>query len=136
MSRRALQIFVVASCLLAPWILLLSRTLPASHLEHKWNPAWVGFDGGLWLALALTAYAGWRRSEWVVIAATVSGTLLMVDAWFDIMTAGQGWEYLMAYLAAFFVELPLAALAFWTAYRVVKRHDVVSAVEVSVTPPR
>jgi predicted alpha-1,6-mannanase (GH76 family) len=91
-------------------------------MEHKWGSTWIGFDMGLWIALALTAYLGWRRSGWIVIAATVSATLLLVDAWFDIMTAAPGWEYLTSYLSALLVEVPLALLALWIVYREGKRY--------------
>lgn len=117
MSRRVVQIFTAASCLLAPWILWLSHTLPVSHTDRRWNVAWIGFDAGLCVALAFTAYLGWRRSGWVIMAATVSATLLVVDAWFDTTTAGMGWEYAISYITAIFVELPLAILALRVAVR-------------------
>ena len=122
MPRRVLRIFIAASCLLVPWILWLSHTLPSSHIEHKWNTLWTGYDVGLLLTLALTAYFGWRRSAWLVMAATAAGTMLLVDAWVDLSTAEAGLEYLEAYIFALAVELPLAILAFWAAYHVGKRH--------------
>lgn len=121
MPRRTLQIFIAASCLLVPWILWLSHSLPSSHMEHKWSSLWTGYDFCLCLVLALTAYLGWRKSDLLVMAATAAGTMLLVDAWFDVFTSAPGWEYLEAYLFALAVELPLAILAFWTAYRAIKR---------------
>lgn len=121
MPRRTLQIFIAASCLLIPWILLLSRSLPSSHVEHKWRSLWTGYDVCLCLTLALTAYLGWRKSALLVMAATAAGTMLLVDAWFDVFTSAPGWEYLEAYVFALLVELPLAVLAFRTAYRAIPR---------------
>jgi hypothetical protein len=47
----------------------------------------------------------------VPVAASVTGTLLVCDAWFDAVTARPGGELVEAALA----ELPVAALRFWLA---------------------
>jgi hypothetical protein len=117
-----LQIFAAASLLLIPWTIFLSQSLPGSHLDRRWNVAWVGFDIALLLALALTAYLGWRKSGWTVISATAAATLLIVDSWFDMLTATSGREYLGSIASAFFVELPLAVLALWVAYHIGKQY--------------
>jgi len=64
----------------------------------------------------LTAAAAWRRSPWVSAAAAATGTLLIVDAWFDIVLESHG-ELRWSVLTAVSAELPLAALCFWIAYR-------------------
>jgi hypothetical protein len=40
----------------------------------------------------------------------MTGTMLLCDAWFDVITSGSGGEQLEAVLEACFAELPLAAL--------------------------
>lgn len=100
-----------AALFLVPWAVWLARTLPASHTAHHWAIAWAGFDGGL--ALASTAVSAIRHSPWLVAAASATGTLLVVDAWFDVLTAHGGGELALAAAEAAFVELPLAALSFW-----------------------
>jgi hypothetical protein len=102
-----------AALFLVPWAFWLARTLPASHTARHWAIAWAGFDGGLALALAATAISAIRRSPWLVAAASATGTLLVVDAWFDVLTAQSGGELALAAGEAVFVELPLAALSFW-----------------------
>lgn len=102
-----------AAVLLIPWAFWLARTLPATHTDHHWALVWAGFDGGLALALAATAISAVRRSPWLVAAASATGTLLVVDAWFDLLTAHGGGELALAGAEAAFVELPLAALSFW-----------------------
>ncbi|MDE3190042.1 MAG: hypothetical protein KGL94_04395 [Acidobacteriota bacterium] len=102
-----------AALFLVPWAVWLARTLPASHTAHHWAIAWAGFDGGLALALASTAVSAIRHSPWLVAAASATGTLLVVDAWFDVLTAHSGGELALAAAEAAFVELPLAALSFW-----------------------
>lgn len=49
------------------------------------------------------------------VAASVTGTLLVCDAWFDAVTARPGGELVEAALRAALAELPVAALRFWLA---------------------
>ena len=116
-SRFLLALFAVAALALVPWAVWLSLALPAGHLDRRWNVAWSGFDFGMVSAFCLTAYWGWRKSGWVVVAAAAAGTFLLVDAWFDCLTAAQGNEYLLSIALAICAELPLSVLAFWIAYR-------------------
>jgi hypothetical protein len=45
-----------------------------------------------------------------VPAAAVTGTMLLCDAWFDVITSSGGSEQIESILEACFAELPLAAL--------------------------
>ena len=63
-----------------------------------------------------------ERSQWAVAferfrahRPAIAGTLLCVDAWFDITLEAGGKHLLSAVLEAAFVELPLAAICFWIA---------------------
>jgi hypothetical protein len=49
-----------------------------------------------------------------------SGTLLLLDAWFDITTAGHG-DVRQSVLVAIFVEVPSALALLWLARRVTRR---------------
>ena len=106
-------LLAAAALFLLPWAFWLARTLPATHTARHWALAWAGFDGGLALALASTAISAIRHSPWLVAAASATGTLLVVDAWFDVLTAAGGGELAVAAAEAVLVELPLAALSFW-----------------------
>lgn len=117
-----LLLFAGAACTLVPWTVWLSLTMPPSHLDRRWNLAWTGFDIGLLFSFALTAYWGWKRKGWAALAAAATGTFLLIDTWFDCVTASQGDEYLTSLLFAAFAELPMALLAFWVAYRVGRRY--------------
>ena len=101
---------------LLPWTLWLSSSLKPHHATEHWDIAWAGFDAGSRAAFVLTAIAAWRRSPWVSAAAAATGTLLVADAWFDIVLESRG-ELIWAVLFAVFGELPLAAVCFWIAYR-------------------
>jgi len=111
-----LKLFAVAALLLVPWTILTAGLLPTKHLDQNWDVVWSGFDIGLLISLAATAYFGWRRSVWVVGAASSAGTFLLVDAWFDCVTAKDGLENITSFSTAMLFELPLALLAFWIAY--------------------
>jgi hypothetical protein len=102
---------------LVPWTIWLSASLKPDHETQHWNLAWSGFDIGLALAFLLTALAAWRRSPWVGASAAATGTLLVTDAWFDVVLESQADDIRNAVLLAVLVELPIAALCFWIAYR-------------------
>jgi hypothetical protein len=102
---------------LLPWTIWLSASLKPDHETQHWNLAWSGFDIGLALAFLLTALAAWRRSPSVGAAAAATGTLLVTDAWFDVVLESQGDDVRRAVLLAVLAELPIAALCFWIAYR-------------------
>lgn len=101
-------LFAVAALVLVPWVVVLVEALPSDHRAAHWDVAWAGFDGALALLLSAVAVAAWRRSPWLEGAATACATLLVVDAWFDILTSSTGAELLTAGIEAALVELPLA----------------------------
>src|SRR2546425_2269763 len=102
---------------LFPWTIWLSASLKAQHETRHWDLAWSGFDAGLALAFILTALAAWRKSPWVGACAAATGTLLVTDAWFDIVLESHSDEVRNAVYLALLAEPPLAALCFSIAYR-------------------
>jgi hypothetical protein len=100
---------------LLPWTIWLSASLPAHHATENWDLAWSGFDTALAAAFLLTAVAAWRGSSWLEACAAATGTLLLADAWFDIMLESRGTEHTLAIVEALVAELPFAALCFWIA---------------------
>jgi hypothetical protein len=104
------------AALLVPWILYLTFTLPARHVTVHYDLAWVGFDVGLTVAVAATAWAVLRGSQWLVPFAAVTATMLCCDAWFDITTSHTGKELWEALAEAGIAELPLAALCGFMVY--------------------
>jgi hypothetical protein len=105
-SRAAILVLVAASFGLVPWTLWLTYSLPSRHLTSHYDIAWVGFDVALALSIALTAGAALRDSRALAPLAAITGTMLLCDAWFDVVTS---WD-LEALLLAVCAELPLAAL--------------------------
>jgi hypothetical protein len=103
---------------LIPWTLYLTFTLPSRHVTDHYDLAWVVFDIALAVAFAATAWAAVRRVRWLVPLAAVTGTMLLCDAWFDVVTSHTGGEIAEAALEAVFGELPLAALCAYIVFDV------------------
>ena len=101
---------------LVPWILYLTFSLPSRHVTFHYDLAWVGFDVGLTAAVAATAWAAFRGSQWLVPLAAVTGTMLVCDAWFDVVTSHSGGEMWEAIAEAALAELPFAALCGFIVY--------------------
>jgi len=110
-------VFGVIGVLLLPWALWLSESLKPHHLTTQWDLAWSGFDTGLAVLFLATAVAAHRRSTWVGALSAALGTLLVTDAWFDIVLESHEDERRKALALALFVELPMAAACFWIAHR-------------------
>jgi len=103
---------------LLPWALWLSSWLPATHHSVHWDLAWSGFDVGLAACFCATALSAYRRAVgWAGAFAAATGTMLIVDAWFDVMLESHGNELGTAIVLAVVFELPAAAFCFWIAFR-------------------
>jgi hypothetical protein len=85
-------------------------------VTFHYDLAWVGFDVALAVAFALTTWAAFRGSRWLVPLAAITGTMLCCDAWFDITTSRPGDELFEAIALAAVAELPLAALCGFIVY--------------------
>jgi hypothetical protein len=104
---------VAASFGLVPWTLWLTYSLPSRHLTRHYDLAWIGFDVGLLCVMALTTAAALRGSRALLPLSVATGTMLVCDAWFDLVTS---WD-LEAVLLAVFAELPLAIVCLLLARR-------------------
>jgi hypothetical protein len=113
--RWAGPVFALLSVGLPPWIAYIAISLPARQLSPNYDIAWAGFDLLLFGGLASTAYSALRRSRYLSSAATATGTILIVDAWFDVVTSPSH-ELPQALVLCIAVELPLAALCFWLSH--------------------
>jgi hypothetical protein len=100
---------------LVPWIIYLALALPSHARAAHYDVAWVGFDIAMLFALVSLAYCALRRSPLTELAASVTATMLVSDAWFDVVTTSKSDEMIFAILSAVCIELPLAALCVWVA---------------------
>jgi hypothetical protein len=121
---------------LLPWSAYLSATLPGKHVARHWDLAWAGLDVMEAIALVATLFALVRRSPFLEMFAGIAGTLLVVDAWFDLATAHPGRDLDWALAFAVIGELPLAALCFWIAYEAVPLSAARGQASGAAPPPR
>lgn len=110
--------FALFALILVPWIVYLAISLPSRQDSPHYAVAWVGFDVLEFIALAGTAFFALRRSMFLSTAASVTAALLVVDAWFDCLTAPAP-QLPESIVLAFVVELPLAALCVWLSHHTV-----------------
>ena len=113
--RRFVLLLSVVSIGFIPWIVLLAVTLPHRYVAGHWTLTWVGFDVVLLAGLAATAWLAWARRQAVVVAAFTTATLLICDAWFDVLTARTAHELEVAITMAVLAEGPLALVCIWVA---------------------
>jgi hypothetical protein len=116
-GRHLAVFFGGAGLLLVPWTIGLAHALPCRYVSAHWGIAWAGFDTALAVGLALTGLAVLRHAAWIDRAAIATATLLAVDAWFDVLTAGGAAAVALASAEALLVELPVAVLCIFVARR-------------------
>jgi hypothetical protein len=110
LPRWITPVLLLTSAGLLPWTLWLTFTLPSRHVTEHYDVAWVVFDCALLCAFLATAWCTVRASQWLVPLAAVTGTMLVCDAWFDVVTSIGSGDSLEAILEAILAELPLAAV--------------------------
>ena len=113
--RRARLVALAVGGFLLPWCALLGATLPSATRVQNWSLAWVGLDAAEGAAALATAVLLARADIRAGLTAAAGGALLLADAWFDVCTSAPGLDHVVAVAEAIFVELPLAAAAFWLA---------------------
>ena len=120
--RRMIVVLVIATCcvLLAAWTAMLAATLPMQYRAGGWRGAWVGFDVALLIALGATGWAAWHGRQVLILCLTVVATLLLCDAWFDVVLDIRTRGFTMSLFTAVAVEVPLAVLAVLGARRLLR----------------
>ena len=115
--RWVAPVFAVLGAATVPWTVYLAMTLPKQADTHHYRLTWVGFDTMLIVALLATAYLAWRANRLVGLLATITATMLVLDAWFDVNTSNHA-DRPEAILSAVLIELPLAVICGWIALHV------------------
>jgi hypothetical protein len=135
-AHRMALAYTVAGVALIPWTVYLAVSLPRREFDTHYRGAWVGFDLLLVGAIVLTAYYAFRVDTRVQLPATATATLLVVDAWFDVMTAGGHRATAEAVLMAVCIELPAAVFSLWLARRVNHNADRMARVALAMEEAR
>ncbi|MFD8393836.1 hypothetical protein ACFV2N_32695 [Streptomyces sp. NPDC059680] len=89
-----------AAVLLVPWTVVLGLTLPGSAEVGNWPLAWIGLDVLMATGCAATAFLGLRGDARARLTASATASVAVLDAWFDITTAGTGAPLAEALLCA------------------------------------
>ncbi|GAA4498083.1 hypothetical protein GCM10023191_042710 [Actinoallomurus oryzae] len=120
-GRRLFIALTIGSCVwLVPWIVYLALTLPGNYTADQWSATWTGFDIALLAALAGTALAILGKRQVAIVGMLVTSTLLVCDAWFDVMLSWGSDEFPLSVVTALVGELPLAALFFYAARQLIR----------------
>jgi hypothetical protein len=118
LPRWIVAFFIGGAIVLVPWIVILFGSLHETAIAKHWRLVWGGFDCFLLCGFALTGYRIMTRSPRAILAATATGIMLLIDAWFDVLTARRTGDVLTAVVMAIFAEIPCAVICFYVARRV------------------
>ena len=108
-ARWVAPVAAVIAVVMVPWSVGLGVVLSPTTVARHWDLAWVGLDGTIAVTMGFTAWRGFQRDPRMAFGALVTGTLLLVDAWFDVCTSAAGMPLVIAITMALCVEVPLAA---------------------------
>jgi hypothetical protein len=100
---------------IVPWMVYLAMTLPARQRAVHYDVAWLGYDAAMCAVLATLAYCALRRKPATGAVAALASTMMVIDAWFDIVTTDKGPQLTLAIVSAVFAEIPLAIVCAWVA---------------------
>jgi hypothetical protein len=116
-----LLVVIIGGCiLLAAWIGYLAVSLPAFYRAGSWRGAWVGFDIAELLMFAVTGWAAWKRRQILIICLIVLATLLLCDAWFDVVLDARTSGFVSSLVSALAIEVPIAVIAVFVARRLLR----------------
>jgi hypothetical protein len=120
-TRKHFLAILVACCTgLGAWIVYLAISMPSGYQSRAWSAAWVGFDLLLLLTLASTVVAARLGRQIVIPLAVATATLLICDAWFDIMLAWGTSDVWGSLASAAFIEVPLAVFLLSRARKLIR----------------
>lgn len=113
--------FMAIALAMVPWIVYLGLSLPPRYDAGHWNLLWIGFDVALVSVLSYTGWAAWFRRQIMASTSLVAATLLLCDAWFDMVSSIGHPDEWLTLLTGFGAEIPLAVFFIW-----LYRHIVMS----------
>lgn len=118
LPRWVVTFFVGGAIILIPWIVLMFTVPQVVNVSRRWELVWGGFDCFLVLGFAVTAFRLITRSPRGAVTAAMTGTMLLIDAWFDVLTTHRGGQ-IISILMAVFAEIPCALICFYVSRRIV-----------------
>jgi hypothetical protein len=118
----AASLYICSAIILLPWTIYLGASLPTHHLSAHWDISWTGLDIGLIITMLATGILAYRKSRWLVITSSMVGSLLLVDAWFDVMSERRVSQFYQSLFLAIFIEIPMAITSYYVACKVLKNN--------------
>ena len=119
LPRWVVAFFLGGAVVLIPWDVLMFSVPQVVNVPKHWVLVWGGFDCFLILGFAVTAFRLMTRSPKGAVTAAMTGTMLLIDAWFDVLTTHRGGVW-VSILMAVFAEIPCALICFYVSRRIVK----------------
>lgn len=116
-NRRLGHGLVLGGAAVVPWLFALNARLPSTKTVPHWPAMWIGLDAMEALGLVATGGLVARGDSRQRLAAAATASLLIADAWFDLVTSSPGAERLAAVGMALGAELPIAAVCILVATR-------------------
>jgi len=117
LPRWVVAFFLGGAVVLIPWIVLMFTVPQVVNVTQRWEVVWGGFDCFLVLGFAVTAFRLITRSPRGAVTAAMTGTMLLIDAWFDVLTTHRG-GLVVSILMAVFAEIPCAVICFYVSRRI------------------
>lgn len=117
LPRWVAAFFLGCAVVLIPWIVLMFTVPQVVNVQRHWELVWGGFDCFLVLGFAVTAFRLMTRSPRGAVTAAMTGTMLLIDAWFDVLTTHRG-GLVVSILMAVFAEIPCAIICFYVSRRI------------------
>ncbi|MFD7164655.1 hypothetical protein [Streptomyces violascens] len=105
----------MTAAVLLVWTVVLGFLLDGQTQVRNWSVSWVGMDVLQATGLVATAILLARQVRTVSPVAAATAALLVLDAWFDVVTSEDGGAQYVALGMAFLVELPAALWLAWLA---------------------
>jgi hypothetical protein len=118
LPRWVVAFFLGGAVVLIPWDVLMFSVPQVVNVPKHWVLVWGGFDCFLILGFGVTAFRLMTRSPRGAVTAAMTGTMLLIDAWFDVLTTRHG-GLMVSILMAVFAEIPCAVICFYVSRRIV-----------------
>lgn len=100
----------VVGVAMIPWLFVLVSQLPNRTVVTGWSTAWVGLDCLEAVGLISTGVLLARGDDRAGLVAMATATVLLIDAWFDVITAANDSDRAVAIAMALLAELPMSVI--------------------------
>jgi hypothetical protein len=109
----ATSVYILISLGMIPWVIYLGYSLHNQHISKNWDITWIGLDIAQISSLLITGLLAKINSIYMIVMASITGTLFITDAWFDILGYRLGtFGSSEAIIMAIFGEIPLAIMSY------------------------